>query len=237
MLSIPYEQRKQERVERLKERAERLRKESDAKSIAGWSRLEAIPFGQPILCGHHSEKSDRSYRAKATGLIDKSVELSKEADRVERRAEAAESNDVISSDDPNAVEKLTAKLATLEERRERIKAENAAARKAGQERPYPEYVSSNLSGNIGSIKKRIELLKRKNEAPPMEPITTDKSVIIHDTDINRYRITFPAKPCAETIAALKSSGFRWSPSVGSWVAYVNVRTKWQIGRLIADNAI
>lgn len=60
-----YEQRRQDRIDRLRERAEKKGAESDALVEAGMSALRAIPFGQPILVGHHSESRDRSYRARA----------------------------------------------------------------------------------------------------------------------------------------------------------------------------
>ena len=36
--------------------------EGRAKVAAGDKALSVIPFGQPILIGHHSEKRDRNYR-------------------------------------------------------------------------------------------------------------------------------------------------------------------------------
>ena len=49
-----------------------------------------IPLGQPILVGHHSEKRDRSYRAKIWAKMDKSVEESKKAKYWGQRAEATQ---------------------------------------------------------------------------------------------------------------------------------------------------
>ena len=37
-----------------------------------------------------------------------------------------------------------------------------------------------------------------------------------DTGDNRLRVFFDEKPDEDTRAALKSSGFRWSPNVGAW---------------------
>lgn len=59
-----YEERQEARRERYLERAEKAR----AESSEGWQRVremsDAIPFGQPIHVGHHSEKGDRAYRAR-----------------------------------------------------------------------------------------------------------------------------------------------------------------------------
>ena len=119
-----YEERKQARIERLQERAERARTESDRLLDAGRQALDAIPFGQPILIGHYSEKRDRNYRNRAVGKIDKAIALDKQADDLERRAESAASNRAISSDDPNAPDKLRERIAELERKQERMKATN-----------------------------------------------------------------------------------------------------------------
>jgi Domain of unknown function (DUF3560) len=55
-----YEEKQEAKRERLLERSKKLRAESAAKFDAGTKALEAIPFGQPILIGHHSERSDRA---------------------------------------------------------------------------------------------------------------------------------------------------------------------------------
>ena len=91
----------------------------------------------------------------------------------------------IYDDDPNALERLTEKLARLEAARDCIKRYNVTCR-AGrpdtnllspQQRSYlasclihtryncpkeqmPQYVIGNLNGNIGRIRKRIERLSR-----------------------------------------------------------------------------
>jgi len=129
-----YEERKQARIERLQERAERARTESDRLLDAGRQALDAIPFGQPILIGHYSEKRDRNYRNRAVGKIDKAIALDKQADDLERRAESAASNRAISSDDPNAPDKLRAKI----ERLERLQAGMVAANKIVREKPKNE---------------------------------------------------------------------------------------------------
>lgn len=119
-----YEERRQARIERLNERAEKTRAESDRLYNAGRQALDAIPFGQPILVGHHSETRDRNYRNRAVGKIDKAISLDKQASDLERRAESAASNRAISSDDPNAPDKLRERIAELECKQERMKATN-----------------------------------------------------------------------------------------------------------------
>jgi len=47
----------------------------------------------------------------------------------------------------------------------------------------------------------------------------DGTEIVENKDIGRYQITFPGKPDAETRNYLKSHGFRWAPSSGTWQCY------------------
>lgn len=76
-----------ERTERAEDRAERFAgyadnasARSDARSRAGHQMLDAIPTGQPVLVGHHSEKRDRAYRNRAFDNLEASF---READKAE----------------------------------------------------------------------------------------------------------------------------------------------------------
>ena len=54
-----YEDRKEARIERLEEKAAKA-EEKSMKQYQNMRRIsENIPFGQPILVGHHSEKHAR----------------------------------------------------------------------------------------------------------------------------------------------------------------------------------
>ncbi|WP_232431335.1 DUF3560 domain-containing protein [Cupriavidus sp. UYPR2.512] len=65
-----------------------------------------IPFGQPILTGHHSEGRDRRYRARVHATFGRAFELHDTANALDRRAEAVGKGGV-SGDDPEAIPKLT----------------------------------------------------------------------------------------------------------------------------------
>lgn len=93
--------------------------------------VEAIPLGQPLLVDHYSYKSDKNYRDRAWGKMEKSVEAGQKADYYRSKAEAAEKNTAISSDDPEAVTKLKEKLQQRQDLQSHMKKVNAYYRKNG----------------------------------------------------------------------------------------------------------
>jgi len=68
--------------------AESARRESDRLAGESFDMMSAIPMGQPILIGHHSERRDRNYRERAWNKMGKSVELRKKADYHKQKAES-----------------------------------------------------------------------------------------------------------------------------------------------------
>ena len=80
-----YEEKKQRRLERAQELAEK--NESKAKQVFNHAHnmADAIPFGQPILVGHYSEKRDRNYRDKIDRIGEEVEELDKEALEIHRK--------------------------------------------------------------------------------------------------------------------------------------------------------
>lgn len=240
-----YEQKQEARRERILARADRLRAEGQARYKSGMDRLKAIPFGQPILVGHYSEKRDRNYRRKAIGSVDKGFELMKAADDAERRAEAVGTGG-ISSDDPEAVQKLSAELASLQERQERMKAENEAWRKAGNkagrqpdgtwvDKPYTFEITNN-GANIRRIEARIEQLKRNAGRETKTEEFQGVCKIVQNAEANRVQLIFPGKPSAEVRAKLKRSGFRWSPMEGAWQRHLNNAGIWAAQQVVKEIA-
>lgn len=249
-----YEERRQRRIDSMRRRAEQKKAESnsaysDAQSMAG-----QIPLGQPILVGHHSERRHRNHLKRIDRKYRKSAELDQQAESLERRANFAESNHAISSDDPNAIEKLNVRIAKAERYQEKMKAANKLVRK--NDRPgliglgyteaqveellkpdfagrigYPSYALQNNNANIRRMKKRVEALeKEKNES------TTDKTVgavrIIDSVEDNRLQLYFPGKPSDEFRKRLKSSGFRWARSLGCWQRHRSNAATWEAERLV-----
>lgn len=148
----------------------------------------------------------------------------------------------ISSDDPQAVEKLEAKLATLEKHQEMMKAANAAIRMKDPAKGdaklaelgytpediaklrapdfcgrigYPAYELQNNNANIRRIRGRIAELKKRTESTP-EGWEFDGGRVVVNTAENRLQIIFDGKPNADVRTELKGEGFRWAPSQGAW---------------------
>jgi hypothetical protein len=130
-----YVERREHLIDRYRERAEKRRAEAKATYAQAQQMADVIPFGQPILVGHHSEKADRSYRQRIDRKFGKAFELRDKAKHWEQRAEAAENSTAVSSDDPTAITKLQSRLAGLEAHHRQMKAVNAAWRKAGKPAP------------------------------------------------------------------------------------------------------
>ena len=126
----PYAERRADRVERL--RAGAARALVDAQGAFGRADTIAsvIPLGQPVLVGRHSEKRHGRDLARIDSSQRKGVEAAKLAEDLARRANAAESNRAISSDDPEAIAKLKEKLTKLVAKQARDVAINRTIRTA-----------------------------------------------------------------------------------------------------------
>lgn len=127
-----YRDGRARRVEQLRAKADRLAAASDALADEATTMADAIPFGQPILVGHHSEGRDRRYRDRIGAKMGRAVAAEREAREATRKADQIEADALgsIYDDDPDAIARLTRKLAILEDRRDRIKRYNVTARRA-----------------------------------------------------------------------------------------------------------
>ena len=236
-----YEGKRLARVERLKTRAQRAKQEAESTIERAREMAAVIPFGEPIHVGHHSEKRDRRYRAKIHKTFDKGFAKLGEAEALQRRATAAERNKAISSDDPDAVPKLEAKLRELEHVRSLLPRAREVLKKAkAPERAREALVSlgldedfvarltpgpplqrwahttvkRNLDGEIQRVRRRIDDLRERLSKKPRAPEQIGDTRIAEED--NRVRIFFPGKPDEATRKALRSHGFVWAPSAGAW---------------------
>ena len=134
-----YEERRQRRMESLERQAGRARSEAASQFRRADLREEAsgIPFGQPILVGHHSEGRHRRALARADAAMRRSIEAAEHAQaaeaqlaRMERQEERGTAP--ISSDDPEALVRLQEKLDGLVAQRDRMKDVNLIVRRAAK---------------------------------------------------------------------------------------------------------
>ena len=239
-----YEQRKQDRIDRYREKADKARAESHALFQQSTDMASAIPVGQPI----HGA-ADRRYRDRIMGKMENSFAALDKADYYERRAQAAENNTAISSDDPEAIAKLTEKLDELKAAQEVMKEVNAFYRKHGtcqgfpgfsdeaaskledgmkyhpwDKKPFSSAALSNNRQNIRTTEKRIQQLTDAKEMG-YTGWTFEGGRVEANGDKNRLQIFFDEIPGEDVRKELKGSGFHWARSEGAWQ------------RQLTDNAI
>lgn len=126
---------RRERMERKLEKREEWADKAAARSTTRLSTAhdlaQQLTPGQPILVGHHSEKRHRRSLARINSTMRKGIEESDKADHHQSKAAGLEHQLATSiySDDPDALEALTAKIEKLEQAREAIKATNRVIRR------------------------------------------------------------------------------------------------------------
>jgi hypothetical protein len=83
---------------------------------------------------------------------------------------------------------------------------------------FSAYELASLRGKIERTEQRLaELDKREQQAAePQTGTAFDGGQIVRNIDLNRLQILFDAIPDADTRAALKQNGFRWSPKNQAW---------------------
>ena len=179
-----YRERRQAKAERLREWADKRDVKADAARETSNSISDMIPFGQPILVGHHSESRARRDADKIHRKMGESVEHARKAADFRRRADGIEraAGSAVYSDDEDAAERLRSRIESREQERARIKDYNTSCRKAerdldllddrqradilsiakvaayqlGKSGAFPSYTLSYLSASIRKDQKRLE---------------------------------------------------------------------------------
>lgn len=162
----------------------------------------------------------------------------------------------ISADDPQAVQKLEAKLEKMQAAQDTMKAVNAYYRKHKtldgcpnlsaesiekmksemssqwhiEDKPYPSWALSNNNAEIRRIKGRIAELTKKQETA-YAGWEFDGGTVEANKEDNRLQIFFEEKPDEKTRETLKENGFRWSPKAGAWQRQLNDNTIYVADRL------
>lgn len=229
-----YEWKLERRRERLERRAERLAGESAATFQAANAAIAGIPPGQPILVGHHSERRHRADLKRHDDRMRKAFKLHDEA-AAAARAAAGVGTGGISSDDPDAVNKLADKRTELEVARDEMKLANAYYKKHGTlegapvsratideglrtlrfqpyySRPFPAYALSNIGARIREAARRAERIVATNALERSEELVAGVTVIV-DPEDNRIVVKFPSRLTKEAYKVMRSHGWLWSPT-------------------------
>lgn len=155
-------------------------------------------------------------------------------------------DNVIKSDDPQAIEKLTQKLEDCQKNQQDMKDKNAYFRKFGtmvgypgmsdaeakrldikvknayswNKQPYASYELQNNNAAIRSIKARIAELTKDKEVGFIGWEFNGGEAVANKED-NRLQLFFDEKPSAEKRDELKRNGFKWAPSVNAWQRQLN----------------
>ena len=151
---------------------------------------------------------------------------------------------VISSDDPDAIKKLEAKVESLERMQTLMKSANSIVRNkklTGEQKiaamievglsevnarealepdsmgrlGFPGYALTNNNATIKTAKGRIKKLKAEANDTNSEIEISGIKILDNVVD-NRVQILFPVKPNEDTRKQLKSHGFKWAPSNSAW---------------------
>ncbi len=185
-----YRERREAKADRLREWADKR----DGKAAAGFKRADdiadLIPFGQPILVGHHSEGRARRDQDRIASGMRAGIENSRKAEEFRDRADSIDraADNAVYSDDVDAVERLEVRIADREGERDRLKAFNVSARKGspnlslldegqranilsiakvtayalGKGGAFPGYVLSNLGATIRKDKQRLAAIRGRS---------------------------------------------------------------------------
>lgn len=184
-----YEARQEARRQRYEELAAKNEQEASRRFGTAREIGSHIPMGQPILVGHHSERRHRADIDRIDNNMRAGVEADKKAGYYAGKAASVGSGG-ISSDDPDAIDKLREKLAGMEAEQEQMKAANKIvnAKKPTDEQKiaslgelgipapiaknflagdfmgrtgYPAYALQNNNANIRRVKERIAELEKR----------------------------------------------------------------------------
>ena len=234
-----YEERKMNRIEKYNELAEKNTEKAKQLYKQAGDMASAIPFGQPILVGHHSENRDRNYRKKIHNKFEKAFETQDKAKYYEQKAESVENNTAISSDDPEAVAKLEKQLESLVANHEFMKAANVCFRKkdkasflqlkGASEALWNEIMNNEWSNkfnlalnnaNIKRVKERIAELKKLSALKTTEVIIKGVT-LVQNAEANRVQIIFPERIPNDMYKALRKKGFVFCKSESAFQRQLN----------------
>jgi hypothetical protein len=166
-------------------------------------------------------------------------------------------NNAINSGDPQAVEKLTAKLEQCKELQATMKEVNAYWRKFGscvgapgiteeqakkldnkiattryswEKQPFASYDLTNNNAEIKRLEGRIKTVTHYQDVG-FSGWEFEGGRAEANADIDRLQLFFDEKPSESQRTALKSNGFKWAPSQEAWQRQLTDNAIYAAGRL------
>jgi len=239
-----FEERKQNRIEYAQVQAAKNDQLAEQLYNSAKQMADFIPFGQPILVGHHSEKRDRNFRKKIHNKFGQSFQAQDKAKHYARKAETIANSEAIFSDDPQAIEKLKEKLANLQSAQGFMKAANKCIRKKDKEgflkiphatekmweqlnAPDPMgrtgfagYSLHNNNAEMARVRQRIAQLEKRATRETTETVINGVR-LVENVEANRVQLFFDGKATEEMRKQLKANGFRWCRSENAWQRHLN----------------
>jgi hypothetical protein len=244
------------RRERLEARAARRREWSgkaearSAQAFGAAARIaDGIPFGQPILIGHHSEKRARKDAARIRSGMDRGCAESKLASHHESKAHGLEMQleRSIYSDDADAIEALEAKAKACDEGAALCNAINRAWRKGGRQAiaaGWGEAVAKRAEADCAQFswlarkgpmsatsdraearrcRERIREIRARRAQAEKADAAGGVVVVRHPPSSEGAEawatVTFAEKPDREVLIALRAAGYHWGG--GRWQGYAD----------------
>ena len=240
-----------ERLERKQERREDWaagREQKAAQAFNGADMSESvtgIPFGQPILVGHHSERAHRAAIKRADNAMNRACESSNMAEHHHEKASGIQRqlDRSIFSDDDNAIQELEKRIAGREKERTFNNAINKIIRRKPKNESTPEKVEelaalkinaataqklftpdygqigipSYVNANLsGNISSDKKRLVRIKAQAVLNEAAEESENGISIIERNGWCVvTFAEKPDYGIIKKLKAAGFHWAR--GSWL--------------------
>jgi hypothetical protein len=173
---LNYEEKRDRRINKYKKYAKNAKAKSEQHRKAANAAVDGIPFGQPILVGHHSEKHHRAAINKCRNHMDKTIEEQKKAAHYFEKAMAAENNSTISSDDPDAIQKLKEKIALLQKKQDYMKRAN---------KEYKKLQTANTKGEKYKLQ-----LSEEEKKKLLEDVTRNKKIgVFYNQPYPGYELT------------------------------------------------
>ena len=236
---------RRERMENKIARREEWTDKAKARSAQAFTAVhrvaDGIPFGQPILVGHHSERHARRDQERIRSGMDRGCEQQDLAAHHESKAIGLQHqlDRSVFSDDTDAIEKIEARIAEHETQaarmvatnkawRAHVKGDDAPLRALGfddtgiarlakrvaetwDKKPVAAFEMTNLRARIRTDRLRIDEIKARQARTAKAKANGGVCIEDHGEYV---AVVFAEKPDREVLDALRAAGFGWGG--GRW---------------------